>query len=188
MPGGVSDGHLTIAYLGPDVSDDALAEACRRAAEAAALVPGPLSGVISGRGTFEPSGSSDGKTVVWAAVTLPGAEALREAVADLSASEFTEWKMHVTRAYVDIAAGDELPDPLPPVPVTFEYLSVHRADGIVSRFTLGGNDAAGEPHDGDESTCPCGTPVVYDWANGWQHADGSVSHDDGESVSDKMRS
>jgi hypothetical protein len=28
--------------------------------------------------------------------------------------------------------------------------------------------------------------VVYDEANGWQHADGSVSHGDGESVSDKM--
>jgi hypothetical protein len=40
--------------------------------------------------------------------------------------------------------------------------------------------------DGDKDTCPCGTPVVYDWANGWQHGDGSISHDDGESVSDKM--
>lgn len=42
------------------------------------------------------------------------------------------------------------------------------------------------PAEGDESTCPCGTPVVYDEMNGWQHADGSVSHDDGQSVSDKM--
>jgi ADP-ribose pyrophosphatase YjhB (NUDIX family) len=42
------------------------------------------------------------------------------------------------------------------------------------------------PAGGDEATCPCGTPVVYDEMNGWQHADGSVSHDDGESVSDKM--
>jgi 8-oxo-dGTP pyrophosphatase MutT (NUDIX family) len=42
------------------------------------------------------------------------------------------------------------------------------------------------PADGDESTCPCGTPVVYDEMNGWQHDDGSISHDDGESVSDKM--
>lgn len=46
--------------------------------------------------------------------------------------------------------------------------------------------AAGTPSEGDESACPCGTPVVYDELNGWQHADGSVSHDDGESVSDKM--
>jgi 8-oxo-dGTP pyrophosphatase MutT (NUDIX family) len=42
------------------------------------------------------------------------------------------------------------------------------------------------PAQGDESACPCGTPVVYDEMNGWQHADGSISHDDGESVSDKM--
>lgn len=46
--------------------------------------------------------------------------------------------------------------------------------------------APGDPAEGDESTCPCGTPVVYDEINGWQHADGSISHDDGESVSDKM--
>ena len=43
------------------------------------------------------------------------------------------------------------------------------------------------PSQGAEDTCPCGTPVVYDESNGWQHADGSVSHDDdSESVSDKM--
>lgn len=47
--------------------------------------------------------------------------------------------------------------------------------------------ALGMPQDGGEAACPCGTPVVYDEANGWQHADGSISHDDGESVSDKMR-
>jgi 8-oxo-dGTP pyrophosphatase MutT (NUDIX family) len=42
------------------------------------------------------------------------------------------------------------------------------------------------PAAGDESVCPCGIPVVYDEANGWQHGDGSICHDDGESVSDKM--
>ena len=47
--------------------------------------------------------------------------------------------------------------------------------------------ALGVAAGGDESACPCGTPVVYDEANGWQHADGSISHEDGESVSDKMR-
>jgi GNAT superfamily N-acetyltransferase/mRNA-degrading endonuclease YafQ of YafQ-DinJ toxin-antitoxin module len=37
--------------------------------------------------------------------------------------------------------------------------------------------------------CPCGMPVAYDVSNGWQHADGSISHDDefyGKSVSDLM--
>ncbi|MCI3277647.1 phage portal protein [Streptomyces cylindrosporus] len=38
------------------------------------------------------------------------------------------------------------------------------------------------------STCPCGTPAVYDDLDGWQHADGSIGHDeDLESVADKMR-
>lgn len=184
LPGGVSDFHITICYCGqPD--DQAFAEICRRAAAAAALVPGPLNGVISGLGTFPPSGGSDGKTPVWAGVTLPGAEPLREALADLSASEHLEWHPHVTRAYVDPEAAGDLPDPLPPVPVTFTRLSVHRSDGKLSRFTLGGSDDPGEPHQGDEAVCPCGAPVVYDEANGWQHADGSISHDDGESVSDK---
>lgn len=185
VPGGVTDGHLTIVYLGKGLTDEVLAQACARAAAAAALVPGPLNGVISGRGTFEPSESSDGKVVVWAGITLPGAETLRAALEDLSASSFTQWSPHVTRAYVD--EGDPLPDPVPPTPVTFTHLSVHRSDGKLFRFALGGTDQPGEPHQGDRSTCPCGTPVEYDEMNGWQHADGSISHDDGESVSDKMR-
>jgi hypothetical protein len=43
---------------------------------------------------------------------------------------------------------------------------------------------------GREPTCPCGTPVVHDPVDGWQHADGSVSHDGehyGRSVSDLMK-
>lgn len=43
-----------------------------------------------------------------------------------------------------------------------------------------------QPAEGDQDVCPCGAPVVYDETNGWQHADGSISHEDGESVSDKM--
>jgi 8-oxo-dGTP pyrophosphatase MutT (NUDIX family) len=50
---------------------------------------------------------------------------------------------------------------------------------------LGGRTPAGA-----ESTCPCGTPVVFDEIDGWQHADGSISHDGefaDQSVSDLMR-
>jgi SPP1 gp7 family putative phage head morphogenesis protein len=36
------------------------------------------------------------------------------------------------------------------------------------------------------AVCPCGTPAAYDELDGWQHADGSIGHEDGESVSDKM--
>lgn len=138
VPGGVTDTrHLTVVYLGPDVDDAAFEVACERAAQAAALVPGPLSGVVSGRGTFEPSAGSDGKKVAWAGVTLPGSETLRAALEDLSASEHREWVKHVTLAYID--EGDDLPDPVPPTPVTFTHLSVHRGDNEVLRYPLGGD-------------------------------------------------
>jgi 2'-5' RNA ligase len=191
-PGGVdADGmHVTVVYLGPAVDDEAFAAACDRARQAAALVPGPLPGTVSGIGAFPPSSSSDGKVPAWAAVAIPGAEVLRNALADLSASEHRDWTPHCTLAYLD--PGEPLPAPLEPVPVTFGCLSVHRG-GEVVRFPFGPgspDDSAVvepvEPVQGDEDTCPCGTPVVYDEMDGWQHADGSVSHDDGESVSDKM--
>ena len=141
-PGGVApdDMHVTVCYLGKDVSDRAFAAACERAEGAAASLDGPLSGVISGLGTFEPSGSSDGKTVAWAAVALPGAERLRAALEDLSASEHTDWTPHLTLRYQD--AGDDLPEPVPPTPVTFTHLCVHRADGLLERFPLGGGPVA----------------------------------------------
>jgi hypothetical protein len=42
---------------------------------------------------------------------------------------------------------------------------------------------------GDRAVCPCGEPVEYDLADGYQHLDGSISHDDDlsrYSVSDLM--
>jgi hypothetical protein len=61
------------------------------------------------------------------------------------------------------------------------------ARGGGSRWPYPHRGDATEIHPGDRDTCPCGTSVIYDEMNGWQHGDGSVSHDDGESVSDKMR-
>ncbi|MEU6340298.1 phage portal protein [Streptomyces sp. NPDC046977] len=46
--------------------------------------------------------------------------------------------------------------------------------------------ALDQPQPGQEGVCPCGTPVAYDQIDGWQHHDGSIGHEDGESVSDKM--
>lgn len=135
VPGGVTDHHITVVYLGPDVDDDAFANACARAAAAAAGMPGPLLGAIKGIGTFPPSDSSDGKVPAWAGVSLPGAEQLREALEDLSASEHKDWKPHVTLAYVE--PGEPLPKPLPATPVTFTHLSVHRGHDEVVRFPLG---------------------------------------------------
>jgi 2'-5' RNA ligase len=139
VPGGVGDFHVTVVYLGPDVTDDAFAAACDRARQAAALVPGPLSGTVSGVGCFPPSAGSDGKVPAWAAIAIPGAEKLRDALADLSASEHRDWTPHVTLAYLD--PGDPLPAPLEPVPVTFGYLSVHRGEDV-QRFPLGGEGVA----------------------------------------------
>lgn len=34
--------------------------------------------------------------------------------------------------------------------------------------------------------CTCGVPVEWDPSNGYQHSDGSISHDDGTSVSDRI--
>jgi 2'-5' RNA ligase len=134
VPGGVDDHHLTVVYLGPDVDDEQWAYACARAREAAASAPGPLSGVISGIGSFPPSDSSDGKVPAWAGVVLPGAERLRNALEDLSASEHATWKPHVTLAYVE--PGEDLPEAVPVTPVTFNCLSAHRGDDV-ERFPLG---------------------------------------------------
>jgi hypothetical protein len=148
VPGGTDDHHVTVVYLGPDVDDEAFAAACDRAALAAALVPSPLPGTVSGVGAFPPSGSSDGKVPAWAAIAVPGAERLREALADLSASEHPGWTPHVTLAYLD--PGDPLPAPLDPVPVTFTHLSVHRGEDV-QRFPLGGEagGTAGSPANDD---------------------------------------
>jgi len=135
VPGGVDDHHVTVVYLGPDVDDDAFADACARAQAAARLAPGPLAGILAGAGSFEPSGSSGGKVPAFIPARIPGAERLRNDLADLSASEHADWKPHVTIAYLD--PGEPLPDPGPPVPVMFTHLSVHRG-GDVRRFPLGG--------------------------------------------------
>lgn len=136
IPGGVTEFHVTVVYLGPDVDDGAFEAACARAAQAAAAAPGPLVGVISGLGTFEPSDSSDGKTVAWAGATLPGATQIRGALEDLSASEHAQWAPHVTRAYLQ--PGEPSPDPLPALPVMFTHISIHRGDEVI-RYRLGGD-------------------------------------------------
>lgn len=139
LPGGVTDHHVTVVYLGPDVDDTAFTQACARALQAATDAPGPLAGTVDGLGTFPPSDASDGKTPVYADADLPGAQALRDALADLSQSEFTDWVPHVTLCYA--GPDDELPPPVPSTPVTVSHLSVHRGDDVM-RFPLGGAAAA----------------------------------------------
>jgi 2'-5' RNA ligase len=134
VPDGVDDHHITLVYLGSDVDDDAFAEACRRAQDAAALAPGPLSGSVGGLGAFAPSDGSDGKIPVWAAVDVPGIESMHGALRDLSKSGRDGYHPHVTLAYLDF--GDRMPDPVPDTAVRFTHVSVHRGDQVV-RYPLG---------------------------------------------------
>jgi 8-oxo-dGTP pyrophosphatase MutT (NUDIX family) len=65
------------------------------------------------------------------------------------------------------------------------------AQDVLHEFKDNGQGACalcglGQSHAKHSVMCPCGIPVAYDTENGWQHADGSISHDDDESVSDKM--
>lgn len=147
VAGGVDDHHITICYLGPDVDDEAFAEAQDRAQQAATAMPGPLTGTVGGVGTFPSSDGSNSKVPAWAGVVLPGAEHLRSSLQDLSASEHKDWKQHVTLAYVE--AGEALPAPVPQTPVTFTHLSVHRGDDVI-RFPLGGDSTiSGQAADPD---------------------------------------
>jgi 2'-5' RNA ligase len=133
---GVDDGHhVTICYLGGDVDDDSYEHACERAAEAAARMK-PLSGTLSGIGTFPPSKSSENKVPAFVPVNVPGIHDLRNALADLSASEHKDYKPHVTLGYYE--HGEPLPSPHPEVPVHFTHLSVHRGKDEVRHFPLGG--------------------------------------------------
>jgi 8-oxo-dGTP pyrophosphatase MutT (NUDIX family)/2'-5' RNA ligase len=137
LSGGITDFHLTVVYLGPDVDDKSFAEACDAARKAAKDAPGPLTGTISGIASFAPSASSDGLKPVYVVPNIAGITDLREALEDLSASEH-DFMPHITLAYLD--PDDPLPKPLPLTPLTFDYLSVHRGDEVV-RFALGGDKA-----------------------------------------------
>jgi len=135
LPGGVTDHHVTVVYLGPDVRDELFAQACTEAQTAAAGLAGPLSGELSGIAAFPLGASSDGKIPAYVPAHIPGAQILRAALEHLSASEHKDWRPHVTLAYLD--EGEPLPPPLPLQPVTFTHLSVHRGDEV-RRFPLGG--------------------------------------------------
>jgi 2'-5' RNA ligase len=142
VPGGLTDHHVTVVYLGHDLDDGAFALACSRAKDAAASADGPLTGTVQGADSFTPSAGSDGKVPAFAPAVIPGAQALRSKLDDLSASEHKDWIPHVTLAY--LGKGDPLPGPVPPTSVKFSHLSVHRGDDV-RRFALGsGSELAGD--------------------------------------------
>ena len=182
VPGGVDDHHVTVVYLGPDVDDEAYAEACRRAQEAASAIPGPINGTVGGIGTFKPSGGSDGKTVAWTGAVLPGADQLRSSLQDLSASEHKDWKTHITLAYLD--PGEALPDPVPPTPVTLTHLSVHRGKDVV-RYPLGGGpvemSVAVNPAAKAASFAHLLQTIMYDGAHARRHSTAMLADTDDKS-------
>jgi 2'-5' RNA ligase len=138
VPGGPTDHHVTIVYLGSDVDDDAFERACQRAQAAASAEHGRAEGSVGGLGVFPPSDGSDGKTPVYADADVPAAGRLHQRLKDLSASGRQTYRPHVTRAYLD--PGDPLPEPAPQAHVRFTHLSVHRG-GQVNRYPLGGPNA-----------------------------------------------
>jgi 2'-5' RNA ligase len=134
VPGGVDDHHITLVYLGKNVSDKAFEEACRRTRAAAARL-GPMDGVLRGIDVFPPSKGSDGKVVAFVPAYVGSVGLLRRELEDLSASEHTDWRPHVTLAYLE--EGDGLPAPHPAVPLHFDRVHVKRGDEIRS-YPLGG--------------------------------------------------
>lgn len=130
-PGGVHDQHITVVYLGKDVSDEAFGRACSRAQEAASRMY-PLDGVLRGVDTFDPD--EKGKIPAFVPAYIPGIGVLRSMLEDLSASEHRHYRPHVTLGYY--GKDEKLPPPHPPVNVRFARLFVKRGDQVVS-FPLG---------------------------------------------------
>jgi len=127
VPDGVTDQHVTVIYLGPDVDDAAMSRA-REAVIAAASDMRPVDAVVHGVGAFPPG--DDGRPV-YAHVTSPAVHDLHRKLADLEspdskAREFG-YKPHVTLRY-QREPDAPLPPPVPETPVTFTHLSIHRGD------------------------------------------------------------
>lgn len=140
VPGGTDEHHVTLVYLGKNVSDEAFEEACRRTRLAAAR-HAPMDGLLKGIDVFPPSKGSDGKVVAFVPAFVGGVGRLVRELEDLSASEHRDLRPHVTLAY--LSEGDGLPQPHPAVPLRFDRVHVKRGDDVVS-FPLSGEGDARE--------------------------------------------
>lgn len=126
--GGVEDQHITVVYLGKDLTPDDFESICDRAQQVASTTEGPLVGTIGGLDHFPASESSDWKVPAYAVPNIPGIHELRSEFEDLNASQHRDFNPHMTLAYCD--SEEDLPDPVEPTPVAFTHLAVHRGDDI----------------------------------------------------------
>lgn len=127
------DLHLTLSYLGDDVSDREFAGAISRAL-GAAQESQPITATVGGLGVFP---AKDGKQAVWATVDAPEISRLHGYVlGGRRSGEAHGFTPHITMKW--IKEGGRLPAPLPKTMVTFTHLIVKRGDQTL-RFPLGGD-------------------------------------------------
>lgn len=129
----IAEPHITVVYLGKNLSSAQLDSIGERVKEIAASRP-PIQALIGGQGTFAPTTFSDGQIPVIAHVNAPGIDSLHSAFADVDASTFPTYQPHMTQTYVD--EGEDIPEPLSQTPVTFTHLSLHKADAV-QRYPFG---------------------------------------------------
>lgn len=132
VPGGVSvdDMHVTLRYLGEDVSDVDFARAIRTTLMACG--PGPIAGWVGGLGVFP--ADADGKVAVWCPVDAPGINQIQNRMSEDTGTADHGFTPHITVKWAQ--EGDKLPDPIPRTPVTFTHVVVKRGDQSV-RLPLG---------------------------------------------------
>lgn len=133
----VDELHLTLAYLGEDVTgwDDTQRAEILAAAEQAAAGAGPVEAEVMGHAAFNPTGANDRQPCAVYLVSGPGLPTMRAAFEDQDASDHPVFLPHVTAGY-----GLE-PAQLSFVgPVTFDRLRVALGDEITD-YALGGTSA-----------------------------------------------
>jgi 2'-5' RNA ligase len=135
IPGGTAqdDMHVTLCFLGKDVTDAQLARALMGAYDVATRPP--LSGTVGGLGVFPPD--EDGKVPVWCPVDVPGLSDMALRLSRLSPDAGHAFTPHITLGFV--GSTEKLPAPVEQRAVTFSQLIVKRGDQVF-RFPLGGGD------------------------------------------------
>ncbi|MFG3709207.1 2'-5' RNA ligase family protein [Micromonospora sp. NPDC047670] len=126
VPGGLPAGelHVTLVYLGKELTDAQRAQVADITAAVAAAHP-PLAGQLGGLGQFPPG---DDGVPVWAPVDVPGLAELRQdlvqqlAAAGLPVAGERGYTPHLTLTYLT-GPDEPTPDPVPPTSVRFDAVT-----------------------------------------------------------------